>query len=58
MDTEPNSKINPKLGPVHTFCDCDCEANVDVTNSQQYSHLGWALLNSLAHTRIAAKGES
>ena len=39
------------LTPVHTSC--KCEANVDVTNSQRYLHLGWPQLNSLAN--IAAK---
>ena len=42
------------VSPVHTSSEYECDANVDVTNSQQIIRSSSTLLNSLAN--IAAKG--
>ena len=39
--------------PVHTSCECECEANLDVTNSQRTIRSSCPEFNSLAN--IAAK---
>ena len=40
--------------PVHTSCECECDTNVDVTNSQRIIFSSSTLLNSLLN--IGAKG--
>ena len=44
------------LSPVHTSCECECDTNVDVTNSQRKIRSSSTLLNSLMN--VAAKGGS
>ena len=35
-----------RLSPVHTSCECECEANFDVTKSQLIIRKRWTVLNS------------
>ena len=41
-----------KLSPVHTSCECECKANIDVTNSYRILRNSWAVLNSLQFAQL------